>query len=207
MAKDVKDRCPKKYFAFDVMPYGDCDRCEAGFLYQRCSNPSCERFACDGWAKEVAHHEQVVCCRCYDGLVDPVYTYKGILTLYYETGMEGIWAGILADDRGWSKGPCFNNETKQYDGPEQDYHDLNWSHWFKKHGDHLTVYNEDGTVKWSGDIVIDRKATIEKRFQLIPKGIDPAEWISWFQKELRAEVRTKKRMTGDKLPDTFPKKT
>lgn len=105
-----------------------------------------------------------------------MYTYKGNLELYYETGFEGTHACILHDDRG-----IIDNK----------YHSLEWSVWFKD-GDYLTVFDKDNSILWKSELVNNKKLILEHKciIDYIPMGVDLKEWIRWFKEELKAEVIT-----------------
>lgn len=122
------------------------------------------------------------------------YTYSGKLELYFETGMECQACG-LHDDRGIHKSPSFNNETKKWDGPEQEYHSIEWLHFFasaKQNPQHLTVFNKDGMVIFEGMITRDRYKIAERKYawDFLPKEVEEVTWLYWMHHELKAVVKT-----------------
>lgn len=119
------------------------------------------------------------------------YKYSGVLELYFETGMEG-YGLILADERGFTTGPSFSNETKQYDGPPMQYRSLEWSYWFSKKPCYINVYDSNGGTLYSGPITYNRKAVAKHkyRFSHFPNELDPKTWLGFFEKEYKAEVFT-----------------
>lgn len=87
--------------------------------------------------------------------------YIGVLNGYFETGCEGMmWALLKDGDEGCE------------------------SFVFIKAGDYLTIFNQDGTVMYEGEIIPDYK-TGWQEFPLNPGFGQPAAldcWIHWTQK-------------------------
>lgn len=111
---------------------------------------------------------------------------EGVLEDYFETGTEGVIWSVFEDDK------------KSYDG----LHPID-------SGDKLTIYNEDGTVRWVGRIDPDFKTGYQKYpmnpscgqqvscgrwVHWIQKGFDPDEWGKmFFQYEPRLRAKLEKR--------------
>lgn len=111
---------------------------------------------------------------------------EGILTTYYETGMEGTTGLVLQDKEhitpnvnydpnDSSKGPAF------WHGYEGLY--------FLQDGDYLKVFENDKVI-FEGELHKDKKAMADGGYQvsLMIKGVEKAEWYRWFKNELRAQL-------------------
>lgn len=116
--------------------------------------------------------------------------FEGILETYTEMGFEGAFALVVQDFRGITKGPSFNNVTNNWDGPEQDLHDLKWMASIKE-GDTLVVFDKEGkNIEWISKIFNDRKemAYHEYKVSIIPIGVQYQTWISWFKDRRKATL-------------------
>ena len=109
---------------------------------------------------------------------------EGFLTAYAETGTEGVhWA--LEEDPFWSHQPL---------------HVL-------KNGDHLTVYNDDGSVLWDGIIDLEYK-TGYQRYPRNPEHGQQAvfnHWVHGNQCGFRLEDWAAMFFAGQLSESKFPK--
>ncbi len=87
----------------------------------------------------------------------------GTLEAYYENGWEGQFVFAF-----------------QFEG--------NTTPFFLENGQHLTIYNADGTTLWSGKIQLVRRNTWLDKHRLSAdiwsdwkqKGVSYADWMDWF---------------------------
>jgi hypothetical protein len=91
----------------------------------------------------------------------------GWITTYYEQGMEGYVMYVFQE------------------GPESA--DGTWpidKMFALSPGSELTIVGDDGAILWSGTLVLRRLGLfgLFGRRALIPRGIDPESWRSWFER-------------------------
>jgi len=115
--------------------------------------------------------------------------FSGTLETYFETGMECL-GFILHDDRGITNSPSFNNSTKKWDGPIQEFHSIDWTIWLDKKGQKIEVYGEDGSIEYTGDLTLNRQALAKfgYRHSFIPNEVDFDTWCKWFARKAKAKV-------------------
>jgi len=132
------------------------------------------------------------------------YTYKGNLDLYFETGMEQQ-VPILCDLRGYYKSPSFNNETKKWDGPQEEFRKITWCVWIRGE-EYLKVFDKDNNLVWEGLITKDREKIKELKYALsfIPKEIELEKWLLWCTTKYLAEVSTNTPVTAEKKEEEVP---
>lgn len=131
------------------------------------------------------------------------HKYSGNLEFYHESGMEQM-ACILHDDRGIYKSPGFNNDTKKWDGPVEDFKSLEWTVWFKG-GEYIKItHPETNEVVFEGKITknIDLIRQKNYNFSFLPSEIKYEEWLSWCQHEYKAEVQTNNPVLADDGPNS-----
>lgn len=116
--------------------------------------------------------------------IEKLGEYYGTLETYFETGMECL-GFILHDNRGLHRAPSFDNETKDYTGPEQEYHSLEWTIFFDKTPQYIEVYEDDGSVLYKGSLTLDRAKMRETgyRYSFIPKEVPLQAWFGWFSQK------------------------
>jgi hypothetical protein len=127
-----------------------------------------------------------------------IYRYEGKLELFYEQGMECLMPA-LHDNRGIRKSPSFNNETKKCDGPEQEFHSIEWLLDFKG-GEYIEVFDTNDIVLYSGSLTKDKKEIIKHsyNYSFIPKEIDFLTWHSWCSQNFKAVIFTNKLIDAQK---------
>lgn len=119
----------------------------------------------------------------------PGHFYEGELLLYHETGMEGI-EFALHDSRGVKIKRDFNNESGKWDGPERQFNSIEWTH-FISDGDHIKVFEKDGSVAFEGRLTRDREKMAKARPYRIffaPREIELKEWARYFNENLKAQI-------------------
>jgi len=129
-----------------------------------------------------------------------VYTYKGILELYYETGYEGCYAVILHDDRGNYQSPGFNNATKKWDGPLENFRSLEWSV-FMRGGETATIWSPRGHILYKGPLTKDKSKLIEMNYRIAfaPKELSIKRWMKYLTKEYKAEIVTEEPVLAEDI--------
>ena len=136
------------------------------------------------------------------------YKYSGTLETYFETGFEQL-AIIVHDDRGLTRGHSFNNKTKEWDGPMQDFKSLEWAIFLDSHHVyHLKVFDKD-LVTWEGIITQDREKLIDHKFNysFLPMEIEVATWLDWCKREVHVELSTNKKVLAEDKNYKREKKT
>jgi hypothetical protein len=116
--------------------------------------------------------------------------YYGSLETYFETGFESM-AIIVHDYRGLSRGPSFNNESRKWDGPEQNFKTLKWAI-FLKGINYIRVMRGDGSVEWEGFISdsLEKRKKDGFRSGFLPAEVENDVWKRWTSKEVKVELFT-----------------
>lgn len=109
--------------------------------------------------------------------------YEGFLTLYFETGMEGL-APILQEDK----------PTDIIDG-EKKYSLKNSI--FLKGGEYLQIFDKDGNIEWEG-LLIPTIEQFKHHLHLLPDGMTKEQWVGYCNKEHKAKVFTNDSTLEDK---------
>lgn len=118
--------------------------------------------------------------------------YVGNFEYYYETGMECNGC-IFHDNRGLSKGPSFNNDTKKWDGPEQDFKSLGWAIFFsKRHKYQVKIFKTDGSLFYEGILTQDIEKMRKTKYTIsfMPKELTETQWFEVCQFEYKGEIIT-----------------
>lgn len=112
-----------------------------------------------------------------------MYIYKGILEFYFETGYEQL-AVIFSDDSGicGEKGQYRSLDAAIFLGKKDTYH--------------IKVFNTDDSMAYEGTLTYDPEKVIASNYKVsfFPKELDVKTWVSFCQRELRAELTTNKRL-------------
>ncbi|MCB9703790.1 MAG: hypothetical protein H6711_17975 [Myxococcales bacterium] len=100
----------------------------------------------------------------------------GWIADFWEQGMEEEpW--LIFQDRAFTRGESWEREGMHVLAP----------------GGRLTIFEEDGAVRWSGVLRVRRLGLFGRfgRRTLAPPGIDDAAWRAWFRRRpaLRARYR------------------
>lgn len=105
-----------------------------------------------------------------------IYKYKGYLTTYFETGMEGI-SVILQDFRGAYR---------------ENNWDLSWAYFFSRRESILAkIYDNDKNLVYEGELNFNMKYKDDMHF-LVPDEIDTEDWQKWISNYYIIEIETER---------------
>ena len=117
---------------------------------------------------------------------------EGILTTYYETGMEGSLGLVLQDRTHITPNP--NYDPKDLSKGPTHYHSYSGL-FFLEDGDFLKVFGEDNKVVFEGVLEKDRTsmAKADYRYSILIKGVETKDFLQWFAKEHKALLYCERR--------------